>query len=192
MNGHSQPQHQRSFSSILTRDHDTNKNGVGASEGEGGDSGKPFVYSRQFLLSLYNDNKASRRPIDLVQHDLATTDDASKPWGLREWREGEKEVRDCFVATDPLNLGTLISLRSLPTFITAVRHFDPPSHYSHIASRSAIPSRRRTREGSVRTRRPARLAWHARPVQLGHAPSRARPRTQLARCQLAHRSRSSY
>lgn len=56
---------------------------------------KPFVYSREFLLSLYDDEKASRRPIELAVHEIATKEqgqEVTKPWALSEWRDGEKEV----------------------------------------------------------------------------------------------------
>lgn len=76
----------RSFSSILSPAPPS------PSTQEPLDPSKPFVYSREFLLSLYDGEKSSRRPIELARHDIGTRDTGSKPWGLTEWREGEKEV----------------------------------------------------------------------------------------------------
>ncbi|BGP37241.1 kinesin-like protein [Rhodotorula kratochvilovae] len=89
-----QQQQPRTFSAILS---------PGASiNGEGGDdvaaSGKPFVYSRELLLSLYDEEKAKKRPIELAAHDVATRDlvgasgTSHKPWLLQEYREGEKDL----------------------------------------------------------------------------------------------------
>lgn len=95
-NGHSHHQsvsspgeQQRSFSSILS----PTLPAAAASPSQ--DPLKPFVYSREFLLSLYEENKASRRPIELARHEIATRDVGGKPWALSEWREGEKEVSKC-------------------------------------------------------------------------------------------------
>lgn len=90
----------RSFSSILSP-----SLGAAANGGQlGGDGagvngrGKPFVYTREFLLSLYDEDKARKRPIELAMHDTATRDlpgaaeDSHKPWLLKEYRQGEKEV----------------------------------------------------------------------------------------------------
>ena len=79
----------RSFSSILAPIPDGTK-------AEAADPlAKPFVYSREFLLGLYDDEKAKRRPIELVANEVATRDSARKPWALEDWREGEKEVSRC-------------------------------------------------------------------------------------------------
>lgn len=77
---------QRSFSSILSPTIPV------AANSPTQDPLKPFVYSREFLLSLYDEGKASRRPIELARHDIATRDTGSKPWALSDWRDGEKEV----------------------------------------------------------------------------------------------------
>ncbi|KDE03837.1 hypothetical protein MVLG_05721 [Microbotryum lychnidis-dioicae p1A1 Lamole] len=55
---------------------------------------KPFVYSRDFILSLYDEDKARRRPIDLSPHALATSENPTReaPWALCEFRNGEKEL----------------------------------------------------------------------------------------------------
>lgn len=76
----------RSFSSILAPIPD------GARVEAADPLAKPFVYSREFLLGLYDEEKARRRPIELVANELATRDAARKPWALEDWREGEKEV----------------------------------------------------------------------------------------------------
>lgn len=91
------PAHQRSFSSILSptlpNNQNTHSDYYNSQSPGGGDVlAKPFVYSREFLLSLYDDEKASKRPIELARHDIATKDEGGKPWALKEWREGEKEV----------------------------------------------------------------------------------------------------
>lgn len=77
---------QRSFSSILSPAHpaDAHEDSL--------DPAKPFVYSREFLLSLYDDDKRNRRPLELARHDIATTDSGAQPWALTEYRDGEKEV----------------------------------------------------------------------------------------------------
>lgn len=98
----------RSFSSILSPSltangaHDGDYvNGTGEGGNRGGFGGgkvKPFVYSRDFLLSLYDDEKAKKRPLELAVHEMATRDlsgsDAPqcKPWALQDYREGEKDV----------------------------------------------------------------------------------------------------
>jgi hypothetical protein len=56
------------------------------------DPTKPFVYSRAFLLSLYDEDKARKRPIELAVDELGTREVGGKPWALSDWREGEKEV----------------------------------------------------------------------------------------------------
>ncbi|KAM0792772.1 hypothetical protein ACM66B_002544 [Microbotryomycetes sp. NB124-2] len=53
---------------------------------------KPFVYSREFILSLYDPDKASKRPLEMVSHDVATSDRPTKPWALQEYRPGEKDL----------------------------------------------------------------------------------------------------
>jgi hypothetical protein len=79
--------HQRSFSSILS------PSLPATTQAEQQDPlAKPFVYTREFLISLYDEDKASRRPIELAVHETATKDGGGKPWALREWRDGEKEV----------------------------------------------------------------------------------------------------
>lgn len=89
----------RSFSSILSPSLGAAANGsqLGDAAGVNG-RGKPFVYTREFLLSLYDEDKARKRPIELAMHDTATRDltgaaeDSHKPWLLKEYRQGEKEV----------------------------------------------------------------------------------------------------
>lgn len=57
------------------------------------------MYTREFLLSLYLEEKAGRRPIELGWHEVATVTEEGKggrPWALREWREGEKGVSGLF------------------------------------------------------------------------------------------------
>lgn len=85
--------HPRSFSSILSPGLPTNGEHDDRGAGGGGTE-RPFVYSRDFLLSLYDDEKAtSRRPIELAHHDVATRTKPAKPWALKDgWRDGEKEV----------------------------------------------------------------------------------------------------
>jgi len=96
-----QPQQQaqaaRSFSAIVSPG--ASANGADGADGESGVAGKPFVYSRELLLSLYDEDKAKRRPIELASHETATRDllgssgSSHKPWLLQDYREGEKEVR---------------------------------------------------------------------------------------------------
>ncbi|GAA5954913.1 hypothetical protein JCM3765_007809 [Sporobolomyces pararoseus] len=96
----------RSFSSILSPSLAANgahandgdyTNGAGSGAGFGGKV-KPFVYSRDFLLSLYDDEKAKKRPLELAVHEMATRDlsgseaPVHKPWALQDYREGEKEL----------------------------------------------------------------------------------------------------
>lgn len=76
----------RSFSSILSPSLDTS-----AAE-EAFDPAQPFVYSRAFLLSLYDEDKAAQRPIELSGDEVATRETGRRPWGLSDWRQGEKEV----------------------------------------------------------------------------------------------------
>ncbi|GAA6026249.1 hypothetical protein JCM11491_005526 [Sporobolomyces phaffii] len=99
----------RSFSSILSPSLAAAAAANGG--GEGGDGyvngaaafgpakAKPFVYSRDFLLSLYDDDKAKKRPLELAVHDMATRDLSStsdspdhKPWALQDYRPGEKDL----------------------------------------------------------------------------------------------------
>ncbi|GAA5912050.1 hypothetical protein JCM6882_002017 [Rhodosporidiobolus microsporus] len=89
----------RSFSSILSPSLAATANGGQLGENGATDAaGKPFVYSREFLLSLYDEEKAKKRPIELAVHDTATRDlgrengGNHKPWVLQEYREGEKEL----------------------------------------------------------------------------------------------------
>ncbi|GAA5860414.1 hypothetical protein JCM3774_000411 [Rhodotorula dairenensis] len=89
----------RSFSSILSPSLGAAANGgqLGDAAGTNG-RGKPFVYTREFLLSLYDEEKARKRPLELAVHDTATRDltgaveDSHKPWLLKEYREGEKDL----------------------------------------------------------------------------------------------------
>ncbi|GJN87809.1 hypothetical protein Rhopal_000764-T1 [Rhodotorula paludigena] len=88
----------RSFSAIVspTAPPGTNR-AVGEHGVNGAAGGKPFVYSREFLLSLYDEEKAKKRPIELAAHEVATRDlggpgGSHKPWLLQEYREGEKEL----------------------------------------------------------------------------------------------------
>ncbi|GAA6024413.1 hypothetical protein JCM10207_003406 [Rhodosporidiobolus poonsookiae] len=90
----------RSFSSILSPSLAATLNGGtldGLADGVNG-AGKPFVYSREFLLSLYDEEKAKKRPIELAAHEVATrelggdSDGTHKPWLLQDYREGEKEL----------------------------------------------------------------------------------------------------
>ncbi|KAK4046413.1 kinesin-like protein [Microbotryomycetes sp. JL201] len=53
---------------------------------------KPFVYSREFILSLYDPDKASKRPLEMATHDVATSDRPTKPWALQDYRPGEKDL----------------------------------------------------------------------------------------------------
>ncbi|GAA5826252.1 hypothetical protein JCM11251_007225 [Rhodosporidiobolus azoricus] len=89
----------RSFSSILSPSLAATVNGGQLGENGAADgAGKPFVYSREFLLSLYDEEKAKKRPIELAVHETATRDLSGengvnhKPWLLQEYREGEKEL----------------------------------------------------------------------------------------------------
>ncbi|GAA5979004.1 hypothetical protein JCM10908_002768 [Rhodotorula pacifica] len=89
----------RSFSSILSPSLGATANGGQLGDGATANGrGKPFVYTREFLLSLYDEDKARKRPIELAMHDTATRDltgaaeDSHKPWLLKEYREGEKEL----------------------------------------------------------------------------------------------------
>ncbi|ORY80771.1 hypothetical protein BCR35DRAFT_90968 [Leucosporidium creatinivorum] len=86
---------QRSFSSILSPSLPTptaRNNGLDQQQDP---LAKPFVYTREFLLSLYDHDKATKRPIELAVNDIATKEQGSgvnKPWALSEWRDGEKEL----------------------------------------------------------------------------------------------------
>lgn len=96
-NGHSDVApsvgHQRSFSSILSPSNLHNAGGAGDAAQNGDVGAKPFVYSREFLLGLYDQDKAHKRPIELADHDVATRQTAAgKPWALQSWRDGEKDV----------------------------------------------------------------------------------------------------
>ncbi|GAA5938129.1 hypothetical protein JCM1841_007040 [Sporobolomyces salmonicolor] len=90
----------RSFSSILSPSLSATANGGShADGGEGnGRAGKPFVYSREFLLSLYDEDKARKRPLELAVNEIATRDlggvnaASHKPWAMQEYREGEKDL----------------------------------------------------------------------------------------------------
>lgn len=55
-------------------------------------STKRFVYSREFLLSLYDDEKVQKRPVELSKHAIATLEQARAPWALKGFKEGEREV----------------------------------------------------------------------------------------------------
>lgn len=115
------PAHQRSFSSILS------PSLPATNEAPVQDPlAKPFVYSREFLLSLYDEDKASRRPIELARHEIATKDRGGKPWALSDWRDGEKEV------SSPLPLST-------PPFL-APRSRRPLLHASLVRKNSTSPS----------------------------------------------------
>ncbi|GAA5898556.1 hypothetical protein JCM8208_004696 [Rhodotorula glutinis] len=91
-----QPQAPRSFSAIVSPG--ASANGADGVDGDSGVAGKPFVYSRELLLSLYDEDKAKRRPIELATHETATRDlsgssgASHKPWLLQDYREGEKEL----------------------------------------------------------------------------------------------------
>ncbi|GAA5857587.1 hypothetical protein JCM8547_004282 [Rhodosporidiobolus lusitaniae] len=98
-NGVSSPSSEaRSFSSILSPSLAATLNGGSAGDNGQGGGGKPFVYSREFLLSLYDEDKAKKRPIELAQHEVAVRDlsgehtGSHKPWSLQGYREGEKEL----------------------------------------------------------------------------------------------------
>ncbi|BGP13197.1 hypothetical protein JCM10213_000223 [Rhodosporidiobolus nylandii] len=91
----------RSFSSILSPPLSSAVNGGNPLNGAGEAGSKPFVYSREFLLSLYDEDKARKRPIELAHHETATRDlsaagengaQSIKPWLMQEYREGEKEL----------------------------------------------------------------------------------------------------
>lgn len=82
----------RSFSSILSPTLPTSSS---TTVGNGLDPNKPFVYSRTFLLSLYDEDKARKRPIELAADEVGTRETGGKPWALSDWREGEKEVSCC-------------------------------------------------------------------------------------------------
>ncbi|KAI5476636.1 GYF domain containing protein [Pseudohyphozyma bogoriensis] len=79
---------QRSFATILSPS-------LPHSPGQDEPAGRPFVYSREFLLSLYDHHKAtSQRPIELASHEIATkgTGEGKRPWALQDFRNGEKEL----------------------------------------------------------------------------------------------------
>ncbi|GAA5974163.1 hypothetical protein JCM11641_003475 [Rhodosporidiobolus odoratus] len=90
----------RSFSSILSPTLSAAANGgqLGGENGNMNGAGQPFVYSRDFLLSLYDEEKASKRPLELASHQVATRelggeDGAThRPWLLQDYREGEKDL----------------------------------------------------------------------------------------------------
>ncbi|GAA6064119.1 hypothetical protein JCM10212_004966 [Sporobolomyces blumeae] len=92
----------RSFSSILSPSLSANGgdgdllNGAGTGSRDGKRGSKPFVYSRDFLLSLYDDEKAKKRPLELAAHEVATRDLGGdvdhKPWALQDYRDGEKDL----------------------------------------------------------------------------------------------------
>jgi hypothetical protein len=106
-------------------------NGGGSGGGFGGKV-KPFVYSRDFLLSLYDDEKAKKRPLELAVHEMATRDlegndgPVHKPWALQDYREGEKEVSlPCFfpgirrglTLINPMIVHSCSRLRSTPRML---------------------------------------------------------------------------
>jgi hypothetical protein len=123
----------RSFSSILSPSLAATVNGGQLGETGVDATGKPFVYSREFLLSLYDEEKAKKRPIELASHDTATRDlsgengGTHKPWSLQGFREGEKEVRFFFYF--PFLFLFLANLLS----IIAFRHFYSPRQRSPVA-----------------------------------------------------------
>lgn len=121
----------RSFSAIVSPTAAPGSNGAVGEHGvNGAAGGKPFVYSREFLLSLYDEEKAKKRPIELAAHDVATRDlggpgGSHKPWLLQEYREGEKEVRSFCQphAYHLLNAGVR----------TALLDHDPPGQHPSFA-----------------------------------------------------------
>lgn len=102
----------RSFSSILSPSLSATANGGALGEANGASGkGKPFVYTREFLLSLYDEEKAKKRPLELAAHETATREltgssgGAHKPWLLQEYREGEKEVSSGSTSSAPWRAG---------------------------------------------------------------------------------------
>jgi len=148
----------RSFSSILSPSLTANgingdgdyTNGGGGGGYVGGSKGgaKPFVYSRDFLLSLYDDEKAKKRPLELAVHEMATRDLSAsdeaeyKPWALQDYRDGEKDVS----LTIPLPALTQQLTRNCAC--SALFYFDPSrqrSPFSYEPKRIACTFEQRRR-----------------------------------------------
>lgn len=181
----------RSFSSILSPSLSATANGGALGEANGmSGKGKPFVYSREFLLSLYDEEKAKKRPLELAAHETATRDltgssgGAHKPWLLQEYREGEKEVRGSpFFRCDSKGVGCSSSLRpstrnrrggSDLTICTraAFCHVHSPRQQPPVAheSQRLFPLDERRK----------RFLLDPRPVHPWHAPARPRPCPRFA------------
>ncbi|SCV72323.1 BQ2448_3860 [Microbotryum intermedium] len=123
---------------------------------------KPFVYSRDFILSLYDEDKARRRPIDLSPHELATCENPTRkvPWALCEFRNGEMELFTTSIhpantrarpshqlrgADSPAAAGTATNTLDLASLGTLPRDRDrnvrsTPSRSSGLAGSGTSPS----------------------------------------------------
>lgn len=188
--GQSQQQQQqqapRSFSAILSPG--APANGAEGNDAEGGGaSGKPFVYSRELLLSLYDEDKAKRRPIELAAHDVATRDltgsvgSSHKPWLLQEYREGEKEVSRMLVPprTSALRFSLWVGVGNAPLETLKLTQFSPCSSLRLLSTRPT-PARRASAATTrpCPPRAPARTARRRRSTCRRSAPFRA---TAIAR-----------
>lgn len=185
--GESAEAQQRSFSSILAPVLPTDN------RDDALDPAKPFVYSREFLLSLYDDDKRNRRPLELARHDIATTDHGTVPWALTEYREGEKEVSFFFISTPSPHRSALHTASAIHRQIGHL--IAPILHFTQFSLRNADPIPRAT---AIRDLNPSpyessqsyrfsserllcfsaqfRLQrWKSRPLLSRAAPARARP-----------------
>ncbi|KAK4056230.1 kinesin-like protein [Microbotryomycetes sp. JL221] len=104
-NNNSGPSHNggtaSSFSAILNPasgyvNGSTRHNGTSSSNNNNNENAdplqKPFVYSRDFILSLYDPDKAGKRPLEMATHEVATSDIPTKPWALQDYRPGEEDL----------------------------------------------------------------------------------------------------
>lgn len=82
-----------SFSSVLGATNGPNGIGPGLEGTE--DPTRPFVYSREYLLKLYERQRhaSAHRPVELARHELATRDSARPLWLAQDMGEREKDVR---------------------------------------------------------------------------------------------------
>jgi PERQ amino acid-rich with GYF domain-containing protein len=83
-------------------------NGHGAALGSAGSNGvvmdqvRPFRYSKEIMLSLYDPGLVKSRPLELLElaegGGVVLSEKPNVPFGLTEWTEDEKKVRVCGAA----------------------------------------------------------------------------------------------